>query len=180
MIFNSKFLFAGAAIISALAITSPVSAATVITPFTGGPFSLNNPLGTLPATKMKIGNTYDYTFTLVDPVGSISSTQVQAQLLVHGGSTPELIQYSLYSGVPGSGVFQSQSSLDFSPTIAFSPAAGNYYLQVDKISANNEVAGGTLTAAVPEPASWAMMLVGFGVLGGALRRRATKSDCRAV
>lgn len=30
---------------------------------------------------------------------------------------------------------------------------------------------GTLAAAVPEPASWAMMLGGFGLLGSALRRR---------
>ncbi|QGN54632.1 PEPxxWA-CTERM sorting domain-containing protein [Novosphingobium sp. Gsoil 351] len=28
-----------------------------------------------------------------------------------------------------------------------------------------------VTAAVPEPATWAMMLAGFGILGGALRRR---------
>ena len=27
------------------------------------------------------------------------------------------------------------------------------------------------TGAVPEPATWAMMLVGFGAVGGALRRR---------
>jgi hypothetical protein len=31
-----------------------------------------------------------------------------------------------------------------------------------------------LTAAVPEPASWAMMVGGFGVVGGALRRRSAK------
>ena len=34
--------------------------------------------------------------------------------------------------------------------------------------------GGTLTitnAAVPEPASWAMMIAGFGLIGGAMRRR---------
>ena len=35
-----------------------------------------------------------------------------------------------------------------------------------------EVVGGTITTAVPEPASWAMMLVGFGAMGVALRRRA--------
>ena len=27
------------------------------------------------------------------------------------------------------------------------------------------------TAAVPEPASWAMLVAGFGVMGGTLRRR---------
>lgn len=36
---------------------------------------------------------------------------------------------------------------------------------------NFRVIGTTATAAVPEPASWAMMLGGFGLLGGALRRR---------
>lgn len=30
---------------------------------------------------------------------------------------------------------------------------------------------GVPTSAVPEPASWAMMLGGFGLIGGALRRR---------
>jgi hypothetical protein len=32
---------------------------------------------------------------------------------------------------------------------------------------------GPITGAVPEPASWAMMLAGFGLLGGAMRRRRT-------
>jgi PEP-CTERM motif len=30
---------------------------------------------------------------------------------------------------------------------------------------------GTFTTAVPEPATWAMMLAGFGGLGAAMRRR---------
>ena len=33
-------------------------------------------------------------------------------------------------------------------------------------------------AAVPEPATWAMMLIGFGILGGALRRRKTADRVR--
>ena len=36
---------------------------------------------------------------------------------------------------------------------------------------DNIVLNGTATGAVPEPATWAMMLVGFGAIGGALRRR---------
>ena len=35
--------------------------------------------------------------------------------------------------------------------------------------------GGVALAAVPEPASWALMLVGFGALGGALRGRRTSA-----
>jgi len=34
--------------------------------------------------------------------------------------------------------------------------------------------GLTAVQAVPEPASWAMMIIGFGMVGGAMRRRSTK------
>ncbi len=175
-----KTLFAGAAVLSALAMAAPASAVTIVTPFSTGPFDLNNPLGTIPATKLQTGNVYDFSFTLDMPTGSSTSVQLSSQLLKGGGSTPELIQYSLYSGVSGSGTFISQSSLDFSPTIAFTPTVGDYYVEVNYIAASGEVAGGTLTASVPEPASWAMMLVGFGALGVALRRRAAKAVSASV
>ena len=35
-------------------------------------------------------------------------------------------------------------------------------------------------AAVPEPGTWAMMMVGFGLVGGALRRRRTGQFASAV
>jgi Domain of unknown function (DUF4082)/PEP-CTERM motif len=49
-------------------------------------------------------------------------------------------------------------------------------------TSNNNVGGAWLggnftltgTGAVPEPASWALMLTGFGLVGGAMRRRVTK------
>ena len=31
-------------------------------------------------------------------------------------------------------------------------------------------------AAVPEPAAWALMLAGFGIVGGAMRRRRVTAD----
>lgn len=37
---------------------------------------------------------------------------------------------------------------------------------------NFRVSGATATGAVPEPASWAMIIGGFGMMGGAIRRRA--------
>jgi hypothetical protein len=169
-----KLLSVGGIVLSTIIASTPASAATVIKAFMGGPFSVANPLGTIPAIKLSKKNTYDFTFSLVGDPGSFASVQVLAQLLTKGASIPEPIQFSLYKGVPTGGVFLAQSSLDFSPTIAFKPTVSDYYVKVDVISANNEVAGGTFTTAVPEPASWAMMLVGFGALGVALRRRATK------
>jgi hypothetical protein len=37
-----------------------------------------------------------------------------------------------------------------------------------------EIVDNVVIAAVPEPASWAMMIAGFGLVGGALRRRETR------
>ncbi len=39
--------------------------------------------------------------------------------------------------------------------------------------------GGLLTPSVPEPASWALMIAGFGMVGGLLRRRAAKAPALA-
>lgn len=39
------------------------------------------------------------------------------------------------------------------------------------VGADIDAVGAISTAAVPEPASWAMMVAGLGLLGGALRRR---------
>lgn len=39
---------------------------------------------------------------------------------------------------------------------------------------NFRVTGDNLVAAVPEPGTWAMLILGFGIVGGALRRRATR------
>jgi PEP-CTERM motif len=47
--------------------------------------------------------------------------------------------------------------------------------QVDSLigsyNANAFLVQGTAVAGVPEPASWAMMIAGFGLVGGAMRRR---------
>ena len=53
-------------------------------------------------------------------------------------------------------------------SVAFSYLPGETAINTDNSYARLD----NLSLAVPEPASWALMLVGFGAVGGALRRRA--------
>ena len=66
------------------------------------------------------------------------------------------------------------------PTNIMGP--GNYYIQfVDNSTYNDIVTNGELvngdvfTSQVPEPATWSMMLIGFGLAGAILRRRNAQS-----
>lgn len=70
-------------------------------------------------------------------------------------------------------------SLNFMPIITEASAALSFTTIVPADSVHGEVidhislSEAAPAGAVPEPASWAMMLAGFGMIGGAIRRRAT-------
>ncbi|MBS0479821.1 MAG: PEP-CTERM sorting domain-containing protein [Proteobacteria bacterium] len=53
-----------------------------------------------------------------------------------------------------------------SANIRYFTLSGSYIL------AHSLTVGGAATAGVPEPATWAMMMLGFGAMGASLRRRA--------
>lgn len=74
-------------------------------------------------------------------------------------NTPAAQPYTLYQfTVTGTG----------SDTLAFNEQDNPSYLALDNVSL--AVAG-----AVPEPATWAMMLLGFGAIGFAMRRRQSQA-----
>lgn len=52
-------------------------------------------------------------------------------------------------------------------SVTFGQLTGSEYLAFDNVRYD-------LSAAVPEPAAWALMIGGFGLVGGALRRRASR------
>ena len=49
--------------------------------------------------------------------------------------------------------------------------AGTYTLYVPTTSVGEALSGTVSVAAVPEPAVWSLMILGFAGIGGALRRR---------
>lgn len=79
------------------------------------------------------------------------------------GATNE--QLVIVDGAPG---FQ-HITFDYGPltSLVIKTASGYWdFLQMDNVSVQELV-----PPSVPEPASWAMMLGGFGLIGGAMRRR---------
>lgn len=80
-----------------------------------------------------------------------------------------------FSGTgPGLAGYDATSSLATTPLTAY--FTGPVSFQTDKgavqlSSFSNGTFGSTVSAAVPEPATWAMMLLGFAAVGFAMRRR---------
>ena len=80
------------------------------------------------------------------------------------GAIPTLIYYPGQT-FPGAG---DAITLRISQTFGYSAAGGATY-GPDRLGAIT--IGGNADSAVPEPATWAMMIAGFGLVGGAMRRR---------
>ena len=178
-----KFAAPAAAALSLALVASSAQAATVITmAIPGGPFSANNSFGGLPVLQLKKADTYNFTFTLVPPIDGNTDTQVEAQVETKAGGSPEPIRFDLYSGTPsGSHSLKGTSPLEVSSFLALDLAPGNYFIQIKPsyITANNEVDSGTVITAVPEPAGWALMIVGVAAIGGALRARPRPASIEA-
>jgi hypothetical protein len=144
--------------------------------------------------------TYDFYFTLTGfPAGA--TTQVQMAATFMGTRVP--LDYDLFSGFPGatpvsiadpSFIAASTPTGSVGEVIFKTIGDGDYFVQVTpaQILRNGEVASGSLTetdpasdpptgtpgvdpaTGAPEPASWSLMLFGFGTLGGVLRARRAK------
>jgi hypothetical protein len=137
--------------------------------------------GTLTTTQLFSGT---LTFTLLSPqlglsgpsVNALKVTFTDAALKAEPGTSAPTLQADTEAGATISyssdfedlSVFTSQNfSLSFSgASKALTPVAGR--LPNFNASATGTFAG---AAAVPEPASWAMMLCGFGAMGAVMRGR---------
>jgi PEP-CTERM motif len=114
------------------------------------------------------------------PVGWSTSNDNDGLSFAQGSGLPRLS--SAFPTVTVDELSDVRDFIDFSGASVASGAASFTVTYGLRDTGNNEpfllsqrVNSFSVTPRVPEPATWAMMLVGFGVVGGALRRRARMS-----
>jgi opacity protein-like surface antigen len=119
------------------------------------------------------------TFSAVAAADFTQSFKYQYQTFDVDGSTFDKAGYFI-----GSDFFQlSQDGLPTgsitSGVVTISVAAGQTF-GAYVLSTDNQLGRGAISFgnAVPEPATWALMILGFGAVGGAMRRRQVKTAVR--
>ena len=159
-----KLLF-GAALAVAAVSAVPAQAAEFLT-FDGSS-------GTFGNTKVTTSSFTD-TFTFTVPSNGLAGSTISSVKV----SKPTNIDFTSVTlngaefDIGSTGMFEFRS-------ITTPVLAGLQTIVVKGVSGKNASYAGTLAfAAVPEPATWALMIAGFGVVGGALRQR--RSISRAV
>jgi hypothetical protein len=156
-----------------------------------GPIGINQAKsfnGTVPAVGSFI---YDFTFSV--PANGGSSYEVERLVLDFGGlGNVDLLftSVTLYSDTDGDATNGGRTMLlppimatggGLDPIVFNAPGGPGGFRILSVVGATNGTLGGSFNGAIsvspiPEPETWAMMLVGAGLVGFQLRRRMKQSD----
>jgi len=182
---NLRTTILGSAFAAAVLLTAGGAGAvtTLVIPMVGGPVSGLNTEDEIGLLKggLLTSHIYDFTFSVDAPLapgGTISTDlQAQSQAIVDGVTTgvAQVISFSLYSGTPGVGTptLIATSNPSISSTLTEALGIGSYFIQITpaQIAKSGETPSGTVIgSAVPEPATWAAMFLGFGAIGASMRK----------
>lgn len=120
---------------------------------------------------------FDIDYAIVDNGEGLSGFDSFLRLMDSSGNSLLTNDDSSTASGAGGSIHQYDSFLSY-----IFPTAGTYAIRVGRcceggsngsyqLQVSLEAPG--MTAAVPEPGTWAMMLIGFGGIGAAMRRRRT-------
>lgn len=155
---KTKWLLAMSAMAGSLTLSSPASAAPLLYSFTGLPglatnFSFKVESNPFPFSADQAG----FQSAIFDNVGYGSGTKfVRFYSASYGGGFGDFLGAQLYSGH-----YSAPTLLTGVFALTNTSKSPRGTLTVSAVSA--------VAAAVPEPGTWAMMLVGFGLVGGMAR-----------
>lgn len=133
-----------------------------------------------------------YTLTAFVPLSGVCAPPIECST---GATSVGLSQSFELTGLQINASLRFDHSLSGFPTSADGFVSGDLYagtswgawfgpftnLRVETVEAD-QPAGGRLilsTSPIPEPATWVMMIAGFGLLGGALRRHGAQLSIRS-
>ncbi len=156
-----RTLLLSACCVAAVAAASPANAAQYRFSITGSQ-TIKFVLDASPTSPLFVSGDY---FVLVGVAGTIDN--VAATFDLGFGSPTYFSNFGLFNNSSGYGFNSSGTSL-FTGT----ESAPTFKLGTFTLTPNTPEPDYTLTiTAVPEPASWAMLVAGFGALGAMVRRR---------
>jgi hypothetical protein len=182
---RTKFLSAVAAVaVVAIANVAPASAAVfpvgTTTPGVGSFQAAMGPNGTYNGAISRVGigaGTFSDTFTFTLPATGLGSGSVISSTVLMNGVTSLTFSKVTFNGMDLT--IGALGNLVFAGGDALPVAAGQLNtLMVSGTSQGGASYGGNLTfipSAVPETATWMMMLAGFGMMGAGLRYRRRSS-----
>ncbi len=138
------------------------------------------------------GATLEIAFQLLDATKKITFDSVQYAAWTNNGSTTtQMALFSLGGGAfalpitaSGSVVAAGAGSATWAPNITsmdgfrFHFGADAYYAAIDNLTFT--ISDVNVAGAVPEPATWLSMILGFGLIGSAARRRTARSAVAIV
>lgn len=181
---------------AACVVSAPASGATYDYTFQISPIVNGGPLISLPQSlTLQTGDTISLTFSfgksrtfLRSPVALgvlLSATDRRSSdRVVLGDATYELIDYvglSKSAGVAGFRDFALDSQIGvgslapyYAPSASFSGFKVTGTVTRSDFSRTYDRLFVSISDPVPEPATWALMILGFGAIGGAMRRRPTR------
>jgi hypothetical protein len=185
-----KLAFATLATVGALAMSAPAAAVTIID-VNGRTNASNNGSNAVAVNLAQGRYTFSFTqgaFTAHNRWGNVSGCLANGTSCTRGWET--IARYYFGSNTAATqtlGAFGGPASGDpYYRTAAQALAASSIYIANVTIAAggqtvrfyipdgviNDNVGGVSIAiASVPEPATWAMMILGFGLVGGAMRAR---------
>jgi hypothetical protein len=168
----------------AMALSAPAQAAITV----------NDPETTVTLNTTPAGNDFDFSFGyhqtgLDNPfIAVLDFTNTLAGLysftLDISSAAVNLTSAELTGGTLGGPLSLSQLLPDNGTTehwelVNYGLGAGNYVLTLKGTNTGfGSLAGNVTFAAVPEPATWALMILGFGLVGGVLRRKERETRVR--
>ncbi len=166
---------------SALIASTPASAATFLLGFSGTGGAATNS-ASITITTSDIPNVFG-TFNVLSAIGTVGSDVITGLINVSGTPTPTNTPDNLFNidnAFKPSSPFVSLAGLYFgSATSRYNLFSqnGNYelYQETGGQYTSNSV-GSLSVAAVPEPATWALLLLGFFAVGGAMRAQRRKPN----